>query len=86
MELRHSHTWVKVPASTTQVADGALFEIDEATPPKPNGRGAVDRPKTSESLLTPKSIMTVGCWNVHTLKAEGALEMMLHELDKFNGT
>ena len=72
MELRHSHTCVQVPDLTTQVADGALFEIDEANAPNPNGRGAVDRPKASESLLTPKSFTTVGCWNVRTLKAEGA--------------
>src|SRR5208282_1030094 len=74
MEAQQTHTWVKVPATTNQVADDppneiekSFYETDETTPANPNGRGAADRSNAKGSILTPKSIMTVGCWNVRTL-------------------
>ena len=72
MELQLTNTWVKAPAIPTQKADDPHNETDEATPPNPNGRETVDRSHTKESLLTPKSILTVGCWNARTLHATGA--------------
>ena len=88
MEGQPTYTWVKVPASSTQVADdslyetGSLYEIDEAPPPNPHGRGAVDESKVNGSILTPKSILTVGCWNVRTLYTTGATAVLIHELEK----
>ena len=34
MEVQRTDTWVKVPATMTQVADDPLCEIDETTPPE----------------------------------------------------
>jgi len=84
MDEQQTHTWVKVPAIPTLQADGPLIEIHEATPLNPHGRGAADRPHAGESnILTPKSILTVGCWNVRTLNTTGATEVLMHELKKF---
>ena len=82
MELQLTNTKVKVSALPTQKADDPRNETDEASPPNSNGRGAVDRSHTKESLLTPKSILTVGCWNVRTLYATGVPKLLLHELEK----
>jgi len=99
MEEQQTNTWVKVPAISTQKADDplpenheatsleaihSLAETHEATPLNPHGRGGVDRSHAKEStILTPKSILTVGCWNVRTLYATGATSLLMHELKKF---
>src|SRR5664279_2056080 len=84
MTEQHTYTWVKVPATSTQQAEDPLIGTHEATPLNPHGRGAADRSKAKEStILTPKSILTVGCWNVRTLHTAGALELLMHELEKF---
>ena len=56
MKTQQSFTWVKDPAIQTQKAVGTLNKIYEATPPSPNGRGAVDQSKAKESPLTSKSV------------------------------
>jgi hypothetical protein len=83
MAEQQANTWVKVPALPPQQADGPLLEIYEATSSNPHGREAADGLHANESnILTPKSIMTVGCWNVRTLYTTGATALLIHELKK----
>jgi len=96
MEVQQSITYVKDPEFQTPKADGNLKEICRTTPtnpngreiyeatlPNPNGRGVVDQPKARESVLTPKAVMTVGCWNVRTLLTTGEVSVLMHELKNF---
>lgn len=84
MVEHQTYTWVKVPAISTQKADDPLNENHEATPLNPLGRGVADRLHAKESIiLTPKSILTIGCWNVRTLHTTGATALLMHELKKF---
>ncbi|XP_072023049.1 craniofacial development protein 2-like [Amphiura filiformis] len=49
----------------------------------PIGRAAADKPKERKALLTTKSIIGIGTWNVRTLYQSGNLELLLHQLNKF---
>jgi hypothetical protein len=88
MDLQSSYTRVKVPANLTQkrvgsLKDSSFKEIDETASLNLKRRGDDDKPTLDDSLLTPKTGMTIGCWNVRTLYSTGALQILLQELERF---
>jgi len=88
MDLQHRNTRVKVSANLTQkrmgsLKDSSLKEIDETASPNLKRKEDDDKPTLDVSLFTPKTGMTIGCWNVRTLHFTGALQILIHELERF---
>ena len=49
----------------------------------PIGRAAADAPKEKVALLTTKTHIGIGTWNVRTLYQDGNLEILLNQMQKF---
>jgi hypothetical protein len=87
MRSQHNSTWVKAPDTQLRVVDdtrtGATKGVYDAASPNLQGREAVDTLSTKRAILTPNTVMTVGCWNTRTLYSAGATQLLIQELNRF---
>jgi len=90
MDLQRRNTRAKVQATLAQeragsLKDSSLKAIDKTASSNLKRREDDDKPTLDVSLITPKTGMTFGCWNVRTLYFTGALKIVIHELERSDG-
>src|SRR5688572_15149343 len=86
MDSSQNYTRVKVPINKAGVPTGSGNRRNDAPCLKPNltrgGGDDVDDLKGKGHLLTAREVITVGTWNVRTLRATGAVTCLIKELER----
>ena len=64
--------------------DGEVPKAGSASYRDKIGRDPADKPEEKVALLTAKTNIGIGTWNVRTLNKDGNLEILLHQLAKYD--